>query len=255
MSDQLDATTLLTEVISRIKTTAHTTPALRTLRREYTRRIRDAEPRSVIRLALDLQKAGVVHRFFSDELIANHKGAMEALTRADVEKLGKGMDSWTRWTASGRLWRGRRGDGPDRRRCDREVVAVEGLVVAEGGVVCTTKLNVKGTKGDAKRTLVVCEMLIDDREDMVVKAMSWALRALAQRDPKSTERLWNDIVRGGGAGSAEVGNKLRTGLKSGADSGCRLWRRLAGALRLRFLSCVGYRSGPSIPQDERSCQR
>jgi 3-methyladenine DNA glycosylase AlkD len=51
---------------------------------------------------------------------------------------------------------------------------------------------------------------------MVVKAMSWALRALAQRDANAAERfversrsrLASRVVR-------EVGNKLRTGLKSG----------------------------------------
>ena len=61
----------------------------------------------------------------------------------------------------------------------------------------------------------MCEKLIDDRDDMVVKAMSWALRAPAVRDEKATrrfvdkhrERLAARVVR-------EVGNKLRTGLKN-----------------------------------------
>ena len=58
-------------------------------------------------------------------------------------------------------------------------------------------------------------MLIEDRDDMIVKAMSWALRALAKRDPKAVDtflkryrsRLAPRVVR-------EVGNKLRTGLKT-----------------------------------------
>jgi 3-methyladenine DNA glycosylase AlkD len=61
-------------------------------------------------------------------------------------------------------------------------------------------------------------MLIEDRDDMIVKAMSWALRALAKRDPRSVAtfieqyrgRLAPRVAR-------EVGNKLRTGLK-GSDS-------------------------------------
>ena len=58
-------------------------------------------------------------------------------------------------------------------------------------------------------------MLVHDRDDMVVKAMSWALRALAVRDPKAVERflaqnreaLAPRVLR-------EVRNKLTTGLKN-----------------------------------------
>jgi 3-methyladenine DNA glycosylase AlkD len=83
-------------------------------------------------------------------------------------------------------------------------------------LVCTTRLNVRGSCGDARRTLDVCGTLVDDRDEMVVKAMSWALRALAARDAESvaafTERyrlrLAPRVVR-------EVTNKLRTGVKTG----------------------------------------
>ena len=46
---------------------------LRALRREYSRRLRDAGSRSVLRLASELKNSGVVHRFFSDELIARER--------------------------------------------------------------------------------------------------------------------------------------------------------------------------------------
>jgi len=157
-----------------------------------------------------------VHRFFSDELIANHKGAMAALTRTDIEKLGRGMDSWDQVDCFGTI-----AAGPAWRlgRIDDDVIAKWARSGdrwwRRAALVCTTRLNVKDTKGDAKRTLAVCEMLIDDRDDMVVKAMSWALRALAQRDAKPAERfveryrsrLAPRVLR-------EVGNKLRTGLKN-----------------------------------------
>jgi hypothetical protein len=54
--------------------------ALRALRREYSRRLADIDPKSIPVLAAKLRDARVVHRFFSDELIANHNGAMRALT-------------------------------------------------------------------------------------------------------------------------------------------------------------------------------
>ena len=58
-------------------------------------------------------------------------------------------------------------------------------------------------------------MLIADRDDMVVKAMSWALREVAKRDPAAARRFLAEhrdalaarVVR-------EVGNKLATGLKN-----------------------------------------
>jgi 3-methyladenine DNA glycosylase AlkD len=78
-------------------------------------------------------------------------------------------------------------------------------------------LNTKarGGSGDAIRTLKICETLIADRDDMVVKAMSWALRALATRDPKTVRTF----LRTHGTALAprvirEVNNKLNTGLKN-----------------------------------------
>jgi len=58
-------------------------------------------------------------------------------------------------------------------------------------------------------------MLMTDRDDMVVKALSWALRELAKRDPKSVQEFLHDhkdvlaprVFR-------EVSNKLTTGLKN-----------------------------------------
>ena len=50
-------------------------------------------------------------------------------------------------------------------------------------LVSTVPLNAK-SHGNGYRTadtLAICEMLIDDREDMVVKALSWALRVLGAR--------------------------------------------------------------------------
>ena len=81
----------------------------------------------------------------------------------------------------------------------------------------TVPLNSKarGGSGDSMRTLEVCSLLISDRDDMVVKALSWALRELAKRDQISVRRFLNEhqdqlatrVTR-------EVRNKLATGLKN-----------------------------------------
>jgi 3-methyladenine DNA glycosylase AlkD len=84
-------------------------------------------------------------------------------------------------------------------------------------LVSTVRLNTpaRGRTGDATRTLAVCRRLIEDRDDMVVKAMSWALRELAKRDPAAVRRFMKE--EGGDLAARvkrEVGNKLATGLKN-----------------------------------------
>jgi 3-methyladenine DNA glycosylase AlkD len=83
--------------------------------------------------------------------------------------------------------------------------------------VCTVALNQKarGGTGDPERTLEVCGRVVDDRDDMVVKALSWALRELAKREPGQVEAF---MARHGDALAPrvrrEVRNKLETGLKN-----------------------------------------
>lgn len=81
----------------------------------------------------------------------------------------------------------------------------------------TVALNcrARGGAGDAPRTLAVCDRLRDERDDMVVKALSWALRQLATRDSEAVSawleenrsRLARRVIR-------EVTCKLATGLKA-----------------------------------------
>ena len=84
-------------------------------------------------------------------------------------------------------------------------------------LVSTVALNntARGGSGDAVRTLTICDALKSDRDDMVVKALSWALRELAKREPDPVraylERHGHEIAA---RVRREVGNKLRTGHKN-----------------------------------------
>jgi len=84
-------------------------------------------------------------------------------------------------------------------------------------LVCTVALNQKshGGKGDTARTLAICALPASDRDMMVAKALSWALRALSVVDRDAAvaflERHGAELpsrVR------PEVGSKLATGLKT-----------------------------------------
>ncbi len=71
-------------------------------------------------------------------------------------------------------------------------------------------------RGDPARTFKICRLVWSDRDPMVVKAVSWALRALAKRDPAAVRKF---MAAEGATGPAlsvrEVRNKLTTGRKSG----------------------------------------
>ena len=89
-------------------------------------------------------------------------------------------------------------------------------------LVSTVPINNKarGGSGDVSRTLDICKILVTDHDDMVLKAMSWALRELGKHYPtavrsfiKSHQRaLAPRVIR-------EVRNKLETGLKNPRKSG------------------------------------
>ena len=84
-------------------------------------------------------------------------------------------------------------------------------------LVCTVFLNRKaqGGTGDTPRTLMVCEALVSDRDDMVIKGMSWALRDLLKRDRQAVEQFLeaheNELAA---LVKRDVRNKLTTGRKN-----------------------------------------
>ena len=84
-------------------------------------------------------------------------------------------------------------------------------------LVSTVPLNLRaaGGTGDSRRTLNVCRLLVDDRDDMVVKALSWALRALVIWDADAVRSFLDDNgMRLAARVQREVTNKLETGLKN-----------------------------------------
>ena len=84
-------------------------------------------------------------------------------------------------------------------------------------LVCTVFLNRRtlGGTGDTPRTLAVCEVLAGDKDDMVAKGLSWALRDLIKRDRQAVERFLEEHEGELAARvKREVRNKLTTGLKN-----------------------------------------
>jgi 3-methyladenine DNA glycosylase AlkD len=193
-------------------------PEWRVRRRAWSRALGARPPREIVRLASELANGGGLwERFTAYELIANHPGAIAALTPALIRRLGRGLSDWASVDTfgcyvAGPAWRN--GVLPT-----REVHAwldSRDRWQRRAAVVCTVALNVRarGGRGDTPRTLAVCRRVVDDRDDMVVKALSWALRSLVEWDPGAVARFLAEHESAlAGRVKREVSTKLRTGLK------------------------------------------
>jgi 3-methyladenine DNA glycosylase AlkD len=192
------------------------TPALRGLRRALSAKLRQAEPADVKAVALGLKRAG--RRWMGCEIINQHRGALESLTVDEIEAMGEGMASWDHVDAfgvllSGAAWQRGRISDLDVRRWAKS----KDLWWRRAALVSTVPLNMRsrGGRGDVKRTLAIAEMLAADHEDMVVKAMSWALRELVEWDRKALQAFMakhDDVLAA--RVKREVRNKMTTGLKT-----------------------------------------
>ena len=208
------------EIVLRLKSLEPcNVPNVRRLRREYSKRIASLPATSVIQLALNLLRTpSIFPRFVAYELVQHHKEAAAKLDASRLESLGKGIDSWGAVDTfacylSGPAWR--EGQVPD--SLIKKWARSKDRWWRRAAVVSTVALNnnARGGNGDTKRTLSVCRLVVDDRDDMIVKALSWALRELSKKAPNAVEafisenqtRLAPRVLR-------EVSNKLKTGLKN-----------------------------------------
>ena len=195
-----------------------TTLNIRKLRREFSKRIAELPADNVVQLAINLIQSAIVPRFFAYELVQHHRAALRSLNSRTIKRLGNGIGSWGAVDSfacflAGPVW--------------REHQIPDSLIITwarskdrwwrRAAVVSTVPLNNKtrGGRGDLARTIQICGLVVDDRDDMVVKALSWSLRELAKRDHVSVraflaeheKRLAPRVLR-------EVRNKLNTGLKN-----------------------------------------
>ncbi|MFQ6104012.1 MAG: DNA alkylation repair protein [Candidatus Glassbacteria bacterium] len=221
MEQKLDTTNakkVASEIIAEIGgLPVRNTPNVRAIRRKYSRILNKAKPEFILELARELFE-NYGQRWVAFELIRSHKIAFQNIGEKELEEFGCGINSWGsvdsfagilagpawlngqvsdmlihKWARSGdRWWR-------------------------RAALVSTVVLNMRshGGMGDVPRTLEVCRLLVNDHDDMVVKAMSWALRALVVHDPHAVHEFlkeYDDVLAA--RVKREVRNKLRTGLKN-----------------------------------------
>jgi 3-methyladenine DNA glycosylase AlkD len=143
---------------------------------------------------------------------------MDKISWPEIEQLADGMASWSEvdsfgYSISGPAWAGERINDSKIKTWARS----PDRWLRRAALVSTLALNGRPPAEEStRRTLEICRMLAGDRDDMIVKALSWALRRLGTQDPTAARnfvdqhkaRLARRIVR-------EVNRKLETGRKNG----------------------------------------
>lgn len=193
------------------------TASLRTVRRKYSQILAEVSPDLVFEIARLLFQ-NIHLRWIAFELIRYHPAAFQQVGPDELHEFGQGMHSWDTVdtfarTLSGLAWLKGQIDDQLIHRWARSA----DLWWRRAALVSTVALNMRsqGGLGDTPRTLAVCRLLVADQEDMVVKALSWALRELAVHDPQAVQAFLNDHAGELNARiKREVRNKLRTGLKN-----------------------------------------
>jgi 3-methyladenine DNA glycosylase AlkD len=194
----------------------HDAASFRSIRRGISAEIATMEASVVFGLAEGLIEAGFDWEGW--EFINAHRAAFAALSPTRLEQLGEGINSWGQADAfatilAGPAWREGIIGNADVDNWARSPDHWWRRIA----LVATTVLNTRsrwGT-GDTQRTLAVVGSLINDRDDAVVKAVSWALRSLVPWDPRAVRSfLESHETELAARVKREVRTKLETGLKS-----------------------------------------
>jgi 3-methyladenine DNA glycosylase AlkD len=196
------------------------TPDFRVLIKEWWVEIKNWPPEKLIVFAKELVETRIFEcNQLAYELLSKNKNALSLLKLKDLEELGKNMDNWATTDCfsvmiSGWAWR-------ENQITDADVLnwlETGNLWWRRAAIVSTVALNLKsrGGKSDAKRTLMICEKVINNREPLIVKALSWALRELSKSDKPAVEKFMEEYdSQMAGLVRREVYTKLETGRKNG----------------------------------------
>jgi 3-methyladenine DNA glycosylase AlkD len=152
------------------------------------------------------------------EYLQTEKNLYKSLTKEFIESIEKNLDNWLSVDYFGAIvvgcaWR----ENLISTEKVKQYLKSNDFWIRRIAVVATVSLNQKarGGFGDSKRTLEICQLVVDDHNEMIVKALSWALRELSKIDKDSViefingnkNSLHKKVLR-------EVNNKLETGLKN-----------------------------------------
>lgn len=88
------------------------TQEIRSMRREFTKRLKSTPPEEVMGIAEKLlESPESVRRWVAFELIHHHEAALSQITPKNLEKFGQGISSWIRRMSSAFISPGQSGSG------------------------------------------------------------------------------------------------------------------------------------------------
>ncbi len=163
-------------------------PDMHPLSRDLAASLKRRDPTTILDTARHLIADGALEtRQTAYQLLwVRRRQVFPLLGPPEILELGHGIDNWGSVDTfaalvAGPAWR----DGRIPTSLVHSWAASPDRWWRRTALVCTVALNQKarGGTGDPTRTLALCRLLLEDRDDMVVKALSWALRELAKRDP------------------------------------------------------------------------
>lgn len=190
--------------------------AMRAVRRRWSAVLRKCPAQDTVAVALALfERFG--HRWIAYEILLFHPSALTLIGPDILERFAGELRSWGDVDQFGILLAGpawRAGQIDD--SIVHEWATSPDRWWRRAALVATVPLNTRsrGGFGDVVRSLTVCSLLLDDRDDLVVKGLSWTIRELIVHDRRAVEAfLESHDTRLAARVKREVRSKLSTGLK------------------------------------------
>ncbi|MBC8005548.1 MAG: DNA alkylation repair protein [Verrucomicrobia bacterium] len=196
---------------------------LRSVTLSWLKILHDFTSQQCIELAIELVNTDNLEaQQVAFEFLWRNKKALQALSLQQILSLAKNMDNWVSvdmfcLSITGYCWRMGVLDDQTISQWAKD----ENLWFRRMALVSTVPLNLRarGGTGDTPRTLHICSMLVDDRKDLVIKALSWALRVLSIADKRAVEQFMDQhAARIHSRVKREVESKLLTGKKIGREN-------------------------------------
>lgn len=196
-----------------------TVPNLKIVLKELkaqTKALKDSEKLVLIKKLIDANVFELQQLAF--EYLQSQKTLLKSINEEYITSIEKNLDNWLSVDYFGAIvvgcaWR----ENYISTEKVKAYLKYECFWMRRIAIVATISLNQKarGGYGDSKRTIEICKLVVNDHEEMIVKALSWALRELAKIDKAVVEAfideyvycLHKKVLR-------EVRNKLVTGLKN-----------------------------------------
>ena len=171
---------------TRMKIIGVTVPNEKKVLKEVRKLTHTFSPSEKIALGIELVETGIFEcQHIAYEYLGKDLTVMNEISEKNINSLGKNLDNWVSVDGfsiyiTGKAWQ------LNRIGIDKILLYLssDDHWIRRIAVVSTVSLNLRsqGGKGDPEKTLNICSRVVDDHHDMIVKALSWALRELSKQN-------------------------------------------------------------------------